>query len=50
MASEPHPLDEGSSEADFTVDLSPWVESHSVHELVGYIREVHGEHGETGSI
>ncbi len=50
LASEPHPLDEGSSEADFTVDLSPWVESHSVHELVGYIREVRGEAGETGSI
>jgi LmbE family N-acetylglucosaminyl deacetylase len=43
LASEPHPLDEGSSEASFTVDLSPWVVSPSAHDLVGYIREVHQE-------
>jgi hypothetical protein len=48
MASEPHQLDQGSSEAAFTVDLSPWVESPSAHELVGYIREVH-EVGEENS-
>jgi LmbE family N-acetylglucosaminyl deacetylase len=39
-ASQPHALDEGSSEADFTVDLTPWVESPSAHDLVGHIREV----------
>jgi LmbE family N-acetylglucosaminyl deacetylase len=45
MASHPHELDEGSSEADFWVDLSPWVDSPTVHERVGYIREVGGDAG-----
>jgi LmbE family N-acetylglucosaminyl deacetylase len=41
MASEAHMLDEGpSSDADFDLDLSAWVESPSVHDLVGHIREV----------
>jgi len=45
MASDPHALDEGSSEADFRVDLSHWVESPTVHERVGRIREVHAGPG-----
>jgi LmbE family N-acetylglucosaminyl deacetylase len=45
MASDPHALDEGSSEAEFRFDLSPWVDSPTVHERVGYIREV--ERGDT---
>ena len=43
MASQPHTLDEGSPSHAFTVDLSAWVESPSVHQLVGHIREVHHE-------
>jgi LmbE family N-acetylglucosaminyl deacetylase len=43
MASEPHQLDEGSSEAAFTTDLSPWLEAPSARDLLGYIREVHHE-------
>ena len=45
VASEPHVLDEGSLPAwTFGVDLTPWLDSPSAHELVGYIREVHGVH------
>jgi hypothetical protein len=41
MASEPHLLDEGPSpETGFDLDLTPWVTSPSVHELIGRIREV----------
>jgi LmbE family N-acetylglucosaminyl deacetylase len=44
MASEPHMLDEGPfPDAGFDVDLTPWVESPSVRELVGRIREVRGD-------
>jgi LmbE family N-acetylglucosaminyl deacetylase len=44
MASEPHQLDEGPSpEGSFTVDLSAWVESPSVHQLVGFIREARAD-------
>lgn len=40
MASEPHQLDEGPfRDASFDVDLTPWLRSPSVHELVGRIRE-----------
>jgi LmbE family N-acetylglucosaminyl deacetylase len=42
MASDPHALDEGSSEAGFGIDLSGWVDSPTVHERLGYIREVGG--------
>jgi LmbE family N-acetylglucosaminyl deacetylase len=43
MASEAHLLDEGPlPEVLFGVDLTAWVESPSVHQLVGPIREVHG--------
>ncbi len=41
MASEAHQLDEGPSpDASFDIDLTPWIVSPSVHELVGRIREV----------
>jgi LmbE family N-acetylglucosaminyl deacetylase len=41
MASEPHHLDEGPEPGTaYDVDLTPWLDSPSVHELVGYIREV----------
>ncbi len=41
MASEPHFLDQGPEpSALYDVDLTPWLDSPSVHELVGYIREV----------
>jgi LmbE family N-acetylglucosaminyl deacetylase len=43
MASGAHQLDEGSSEAAVTVDLTAWVESPTAHELIGPIREVHQE-------
>jgi LmbE family N-acetylglucosaminyl deacetylase len=44
MASEPHMLDEGPfPDAGFDVDLTPWLESPSVRELVGRIREVRGD-------
>jgi LmbE family N-acetylglucosaminyl deacetylase len=43
MASEAHQLDEGPlTDVQFDVDLTAWVESPSVHELVGPIREVVG--------
>ena len=42
-ASEPHTLDEGPEPTDaYDLDLTPWLDSPSVHEMVGYIREVHG--------
>ena len=41
MASEPHLLDEGPfPDSGFHLDLTPWLESPSVRELVGRIREV----------
>ncbi|HWF15989.1 MAG TPA: PIG-L family deacetylase [Acidimicrobiales bacterium] len=41
MASEPHYLDQGPEpSALYDVDLTPWLDSPSAHELVGYIREV----------
>ena len=44
MASEPHFLDQGPERsALYQRDLTPWLESPSVHELVGYIREVREE-------
>jgi LmbE family N-acetylglucosaminyl deacetylase len=48
LASDPHALDEGSSVADFRIDLSPWIDSPTVHERVGYIREVGGGGGDRG--
>jgi hypothetical protein len=42
IASEAHRLDEGPlPDALSSIDLTAWVESPSVHELVGPIREVH---------
>jgi hypothetical protein len=44
MASEPHHLDQGPEpSALYHLDLTPWLESPSVHELVGRIREVREE-------
>ena len=44
MASEPHFLDEGPEPTTtYDVDLTPWLDAPSVHELVGYIREVRGD-------
>lgn len=44
MASEPHFLDQGPEpSALYHRDLTPWLESPSVHELVGRIREVREE-------
>ena len=44
MASEPHFLDQGPEPTTiYDVDLTPWLDSPSVHELVGYIREVRGD-------
>ncbi len=41
MASEPHFLDQGPEpRAEYHVDLTPWLDSPSVREMVGYIREV----------
>jgi LmbE family N-acetylglucosaminyl deacetylase len=41
MASEAHQLDEGPEpDARFDLDLTAWVTSPSVHELVGRIREI----------
>jgi LmbE family N-acetylglucosaminyl deacetylase len=43
MASRAHQLDEGPfTDAQFDMDLTVWVESPSVHELIGWIREVEG--------
>ena len=48
MASEPHYLDQGPEpRADYDVDLTPWLDSPSAHELVGYIREVREDPGAT---
>ena len=44
VASEGHFLDEGPEpDTLYDVDLTPWITSPSVHELVGPIREVHGD-------
>jgi hypothetical protein len=41
LASEPHQLDDGPfPDAGFDFDLTPWLDSPSVRELVGYNREV----------
>jgi hypothetical protein len=41
MASEPHHLDQGPEPSgSYAVDLTPWLDSPTVHEMVGYIREV----------
>jgi LmbE family N-acetylglucosaminyl deacetylase len=41
MAAEPHSLDQGPEpSALYDVDLTPWLDSPTVHEMVGYIREV----------
>jgi LmbE family N-acetylglucosaminyl deacetylase len=46
MASEAHQLDEGPlPEVQFGLDLTAWLESPSVHQIVGPIREVHDEDG-----
>ncbi len=44
MASEPHHLDQGPEPgALYDLDLTPWLDSLTAHELVGYIREVREE-------
>ena len=44
MASEGHFLDQGPEpDTRYDVDLTPWLESPSVHELVGRIKEVRGD-------
>jgi hypothetical protein len=44
MASEPHQLDEGPEpDTRYDLDLTAWVESPSVHDLVGHIPEVRGD-------
>ncbi len=44
MACEPHQLDEGPyRDANFDLDLTPWLDSPSVRELVGRIREVRAD-------
>jgi LmbE family N-acetylglucosaminyl deacetylase len=44
MASQPHLLDEGGElTLEYDADLTAWLDSPSVHELVGYIREIRGE-------
>jgi LmbE family N-acetylglucosaminyl deacetylase len=41
MASEPHHLDLGPApSAPYNVDLTPWLDAPTAHEMVGYIREV----------
>ena len=46
MASEAHHLDEGPlPDERFNVDLTAWMAAPSVHQLVGPIREVHGDDG-----
>ncbi len=41
VASHPHALDEGREPGpSSSVDLTPWLDSPSVHELIGRIREV----------
>jgi LmbE family N-acetylglucosaminyl deacetylase len=47
MASRPHSLDEGPfPDSGFDVDLTPWLDSPSVREMVGRVREVHGDRTE----
>ena len=47
MASQAHHLDEGPLlDEQFTLDLTAWLESPSVHQLVGPIGEVRG--GDSG--
>ena len=44
MASEPHHLDQGPEpNALYDLDLTRWLDSPSVHEMVGHIREVRGD-------
>jgi LmbE family N-acetylglucosaminyl deacetylase len=44
MASEPHLLDDGPLSDEWVdVDLTAWIESPSVHQLVAPIREVHDD-------
>jgi len=44
MASQPHLLDEGGElTLAYDADLTAWLDSPSVHELVGYIREIRRE-------
>ena len=44
MASEPHMLDEGPApSAWYDVDLTPWLDSPSVREIVDHVREVRGD-------
>jgi LmbE family N-acetylglucosaminyl deacetylase len=46
MASEPHHLDQGPEpSADYDLDLTPWINAPSAHELVVRIPEVRGEPG-----
>jgi len=46
MASRAHTLDQGPFPASgFDRDLTPWLDSPSVHELVGYTAEMRGERG-----
>ncbi len=46
MASEPHHLDQGPEpSADYDLDLTPWINAPSAHELVVRIREVRDEPG-----
>jgi LmbE family N-acetylglucosaminyl deacetylase len=48
MGSEAHHLDAGPLPDDrFDIDLTPWVDAPSVHQRVGWIREVHGESAST---
>ncbi len=50
MASESHLLDEGGGpDSRFETDLTPWLESPSVHQLVGFIPEVEAPEAEVGS-
>ena len=51
MASEPHYLDQGPEpSALYDLDLTPWLESPSVHELVGLHPEVRQEPGAVTTI
>jgi LmbE family N-acetylglucosaminyl deacetylase len=44
VSSEPHQLDQGPGPTEkWDVDLTPWIESPSVHDLVGPIREARGD-------
>jgi hypothetical protein len=48
MASEAHHLDQGPEpSALYDLDLTAWLHSPTVHELVGYIREVRDQPGPT---